>query len=110
MELSSLIGLMQHGHDSSPKLTVKNIQEKYTYRATIERESRERERESILSGDLVVKLGPWRKDMIWTWREGGRRHSGESCSESKGLEVGKPSLCMGKTGPNWQGPRGDPVE
>lgn len=47
MELSSLIGLMQHGHDSSPKLTVKNIQEKYTYRATIERESRERERERV---------------------------------------------------------------
>ena len=38
MELSSLIGLMQHGHDSNPKLTAKNVQEKYIYRATIERE------------------------------------------------------------------------
>ena len=108
MELSSLIGLMQHGPNSTPKLTVENVQEKYTYRATIERQSRERE--GLLSGDIVVKSGPWRKDIIWTWREGGRRHSGESDSESKGLEVGKPSLCMRKTGPIWQGLRGDPVE
>lgn len=69
-----------------------------------------REREGLLSGDVVVKSGPWRKDIIWTWREGGRRHSGESYSESKGLEVGKLSLCMRKTGPICQGLRGDPVE
>ena len=45
MELSSLIGFVQHGHNSNPKLTVKNAQGKYTYRASIERE---REREGVL--------------------------------------------------------------
>ena len=49
-------------------------------------------------------------DIIWTWGEGGRTHSGESHRESKGLEVGKPSLYIGKIDPIWQGPRGDTVE